>query len=87
MPHSGLKLQDVAKKGLKYGDEDEDAQEKAELEMQKKAFKPLLDWLKKQLQGQIGDGMSYRYFESHVLIFSPGQWFSPIDLSSRPVQS
>jgi heat shock protein beta len=53
-----LKLQDVAKKGLKYGDEDEDAQEKAELEMQKKAFKPLLEWLKKQLQGQIGDGTS-----------------------------
>lgn len=85
---SGLKLQDVAKKGLKYGDEDEDAQEKAELEMQKKAYRPLLEWLKKELQGQIGDGSSIRYDWStpcsHTL---PIQLFSRIDLSSRPAQS
>lgn len=58
--YSGLKLQDVAKKGLKYGDEDEDVHEKAELEMQKKAFSPLLEWLKKELRGQISDGTSAR---------------------------
>ncbi|KAJ9107871.1 hypothetical protein QFC19_002777 [Naganishia cerealis] len=54
--YRGLKLQDVAKKGFKYGDEDEDAQEKAELEMQKKAFSPLIEWLKKELRGPISDG-------------------------------
>ena len=67
-PCSGLKLQDVAKKGLKYGDEDEDAREKAELEMQNKAFKPLLDWLKNELKAQIGDGRSIQRVEKTWLI-------------------
>lgn len=52
----GMKTQDVSKKGLKYGDEDEDEAEKKELEAQKIAFAPLIDWLKKELSGQISDG-------------------------------
>ncbi|KAJ9108865.1 hypothetical protein QFC21_000185 [Naganishia friedmannii] len=53
--YRGLKLQDVAKAGFKYGDEDEDAQEKAELKMQNKAFRPLIEWLKKEFRGPISD--------------------------------
>lgn len=51
-----MTTQDVSKKGLKYGDEDEDEAEKKELEAQKVAFRPLTDWLKKELAGQVGDG-------------------------------
>jgi heat shock protein beta len=52
----GMQTQDVSKKGLKYGDEDEDEAEKKELSAQKIAFGPLIDWLKKDLTGQISDG-------------------------------
>ncbi len=51
-----MKTQDVSKKGLKYGDEDEDESEKKELASQKIAFAPLIEWLKKDLIGQISDG-------------------------------
>nr|ODN91222.1 cation-transporting ATPase [Cryptococcus depauperatus CBS 7841] len=51
----GMKTQDVSKRGLKYGDENEDEIEKKELEAQKVAFKPLIDWLKADLKGQISD--------------------------------
>ncbi|KAK8849475.1 hypothetical protein IAR55_004808 [Kwoniella newhampshirensis] len=51
----GMTTHDVSKKGLKYGDEDEHEAEKKELEAQKVAFKPLTDWLKKDLTGQISD--------------------------------
>lgn len=51
----GMRTQDVSKKGLKYGDENEHETEKKELEAQKIAFKPLVDWLKKDLKGQISD--------------------------------
>ena len=50
-----MTTQDVSKKGLKYGDEDENEQEKKELEAQKIAFSPLINWLKKELAGQISD--------------------------------
>jgi heat shock protein beta len=53
-----MQIQDVSKKGLKYGDEDEDLAEKKELAQQKIAFGPLIDWLKKDLTGQISDGES-----------------------------
>jgi len=56
LTHRGMTPQDVSKKGLKYGDEDEDEAEKKELAAQKIAFAPLLDWLKKSLSGQISDG-------------------------------
>ncbi|ORY34940.1 putative cation-transporting ATPase [Naematelia encephala] len=51
----GMTTQDVSKKGLKYGDEDEDEAEKKELAAQNIAFRPLLDWLKKDLTGQVSD--------------------------------
>jgi heat shock protein beta len=51
-----MTAQDVSKKGLKYGDEDEDEAEKRELEAQKVAFGPLLRWLKANLGAQISDG-------------------------------
>lgn len=53
-----MKTQDVSKKGLQYGDEDEDEAEKRELEAQKVAFKPLTDWLRQDLAGQVSDGQS-----------------------------
>lgn len=55
-----MRTQDVSKKGLKYGDENEHEAEKRELEAQKIAFKPLVDWLKKDLKGQISDGKYMR---------------------------
>ena len=55
-PIRGMTTQDVSKKGLKYGDEDENETEKKELEAQKIAFAPLINWLKKDLAGQISDG-------------------------------
>ncbi|KAL7423848.1 hypothetical protein Q5752_001432 [Cryptotrichosporon argae] len=51
----GMKTQDVSKKGLVYGDEDEDRQEKKELEAQKIAFRPLIDALKAELGSQVSD--------------------------------
>lgn len=54
----GMQTQDVSKKGLKYGDEDEDEAEKKELAAQKIAFAPLTDWLKKVFTGQVSDGAS-----------------------------
>lgn len=51
-----MTTQDVSKKGLKYGDEDEDEAERKELSAQKVAFGPLIDWLKTDLTGQISDG-------------------------------
>lgn len=51
-----MKTQDVSKKGLKYGDEDEDAAERKELNAQNIAFGPLLNWLKRELKGQVSDG-------------------------------
>ena len=51
-----MKTQDVSKKGLKYGDEDEDEAERKELNAQNIAFRPLLEWLKSDLAGQVSDG-------------------------------
>ncbi len=51
-----MKVQDVSKKGLKFGDEEEDASEAAEFEASKKAFAPLIQWLKKELEGRVSDG-------------------------------
>ncbi|WOO77666.1 Endoplasmin [Vanrija pseudolonga] len=51
----GMQAQDVSKKGLKYGDEEEDEAEKKELAAQNIAYKPLLAWLKKELEGKVSD--------------------------------
>lgn len=47
--------QDVAKAGLKFGDESVD-DEKAELEAFTERFKPLLTWLKKEAGELVRDG-------------------------------
>lgn len=54
--YSGMTFQDVSKKGLKYGDEDDHEAEKAELAAQNKAFAPLISWLKKAMKESVGDG-------------------------------
>lgn len=56
----GLKFQDVAKKGLKFGDEEDDVEAKEEEQELKAAFQPLADYLKNELaqfveNGQFGD--------------------------------
>ncbi|KAJ8482248.1 hypothetical protein ONZ45_g15022 [Pleurotus djamor] len=48
-------FQDVAKAGLKFGDEDSLADEKAELEAAKEKYKPLLDYLKKEVGDKVRD--------------------------------
>jgi len=78
--HSGLTFQDVSKKGLKYGDEDEHEAERAELAAQNKAFAPLLKWLKAQFEGMVADGTAVISFltQSNRLIV--------LHLYSRPHQ-
>jgi heat shock protein 90kDa beta len=56
-----MKFQDVAKKGLRYGDEDVEA-EKAELEKFKEEYKPLVDFFVKSTNGAVKDGMSTFFF-------------------------
>ncbi|KAJ1309073.1 hypothetical protein OPQ81_004752 [Rhizoctonia solani] len=52
----GMQFQDVAKKGLKFGDEDEDAEEeKARQDELKEAYKPLLEYLKNETAGVVLD--------------------------------
>lgn len=53
--YMGMKVQDVAKKGLLYGDEEEDAAEQRELAQQNIAFKPLIQWLERVFKGQVMD--------------------------------
>ncbi|KAG8903450.1 hypothetical protein FRB99_003272 [Tulasnella sp. 403] len=51
-----FKLQDVAKEGLKFGDEDEDAEtEKAEREEQKVRYTPLINYLKGETKDTVID--------------------------------
>jgi len=50
----GIPFQDIAKAGLKFGDED--PEEEASIEAaHKEQFKPLIDWLKKELEGVAQD--------------------------------
>ncbi|KEP55374.1 cation-transporting ATPase [Rhizoctonia solani 123E] len=52
----GMQFQDAAKKGLKFGDEDEDAEEeKARLEELKETYKPLLEYLKNETSNIVLD--------------------------------
>lgn len=49
-------FQDVAKAGLKFGDEESQKDEKAEMEAAKEKFKPLLDYLKKEAGDKVREG-------------------------------
>ncbi|KAH9817316.1 Hsp90 protein-domain-containing protein [Melampsora americana] len=54
-PMDEMITQNVAKKGLKMGDEDEDEDEKAAFEEYKKEYEPLSNWIKKELDEYVGD--------------------------------
>ncbi|KAG9100480.1 hypothetical protein FS749_015073 [Ceratobasidium sp. UAMH 11750] len=52
----GMQFQDAAKKGLKFGDEDEDPEdEKAQQEKLKETYKPLLEYLKSESKDVVLD--------------------------------
>ncbi|EMD40828.1 hypothetical protein CERSUDRAFT_111414 [Gelatoporia subvermispora B] len=50
-----VQFQDVAKAGLKFGDEADPEEEKQELEVLTEKFRPLLDWLKGQAEEVVRD--------------------------------
>ncbi|KAF8631941.1 hypothetical protein AX15_002109 [Amanita polypyramis BW_CC] len=51
-----IPFQDVAKAGLKFGDEDMEAEEEKEQQkLLSEKYKPLLDWLKRQSEGLVRD--------------------------------
>jgi hypothetical protein len=50
-----MQFQDVAKKGLKYGDEDVQ-QEKKDMEKFKEDYKPLIDFFVKSTKEAVKDG-------------------------------
>jgi heat shock protein 90kDa beta len=52
-----MPFQDVAKKGLKYGDEDLQ-QEKKDMEKFKEDYKPLIDFFVKSTNEAVKDGQS-----------------------------
>ena len=60
-----LSFQDVAKAGLKFGDEDDENEQQESLA---EKYKPLLDWLKKQSEGIVRDGL----FNLFVVMSSNG---------------
>jgi heat shock protein beta len=51
-----LSFQDVAKAGLKFGDEADENENELQESLTEK-YKPLLDWLKKQSEGIVRDGL------------------------------
>ena len=54
-----IPFQDVAKAGLKFGDEDLDPEEeKAHKKELEERYKPLVDWLKKEAGDAVMDGGS-----------------------------
>lgn len=65
----GLKFQDVAKKGLEMGDENEDEEEKTSLEEFKKQYEPLSKWIKKVLNEFVADGQSDFFFDDIRFVF------------------
>ncbi|KAL8278223.1 hypothetical protein RQP46_009396 [Phenoliferia psychrophenolica] len=53
--YEGLKFQDVAKKGFKFGDEDDDEEAKEEEAALKATFEPLSEYLKRELSESINE--------------------------------
>ncbi|PVG03593.1 heat shock protein Hsp90, partial [Serendipita vermifera] len=70
--YGGMRFQDVAKKGLQYGDEDIE-KEKKELEKFKEDYKPLVDFFVKSTKEAIKDGRSPFFIVviSNRLVTSP----------------
>lgn len=70
----GLKFQDVAKEGLKFGDEEDEAEEEEEL---KTRFQPLAEYLKKQLAANVDKVVvSTRLTTSPCLVVAGKQGYS-----------
>lgn len=56
--YEGMKFQDVAKKGLSMGDEEELQKDKEELEAFKEQYEPLTSWIKKEFDHSVSEGPS-----------------------------
>ncbi|CAK5275651.1 unnamed protein product [Mycena citricolor] len=70
--YKNLPFQDVAKAGLKFGDEDVEAEEKAEREEMTVKFEPLIKYLKEHSSDTVRDGKSYCFFPCAVVAESYG---------------
>ncbi|KAI5893308.1 heat shock protein Hsp90 [Schizophyllum commune H4-8] len=53
--YNKLRFQDVAKSGLKFGDEEDEEEEKAKLQELKERFKPLTDYLRREARDAVRD--------------------------------
>ncbi|TRM67574.1 Hsp90 protein-domain-containing protein [Schizophyllum amplum] len=53
--YNKLRFQDVAKTGLKFGDEETEEEEKAQLQEMKERFKPLTDYLRREAREAVRD--------------------------------
>ncbi|KAL1722314.1 Hsp90 protein-domain-containing protein [Schizophyllum commune] len=53
--YNKLRFQDVAKSGLKFGDEEDEEEEKAKLAELKERFKPLTDYLRREARDAVRD--------------------------------
>jgi heat shock protein 90kDa beta len=65
-----MKFQDVTKKGLRYGDEDKEA-EAAALEKFKEEYKPLVEFFVNSTKEAVKDGMSTFFFSSLLASLTP----------------
>jgi heat shock protein beta len=70
----GLAVQDVAKKGLVFGDEDANKQEQAELDAHKIAFRPLTDWLKATFGALVADVVLTNRLVTSPCTIVVGKW-------------
>ena len=60
MHHRKLPFQDVAKSGLKFGDEDEDPEEEKQRQKElTEQYKPLLDWFRKETAEIVRNGQFF----------------------------
>lgn len=83
-----MPFQDVAKSGLKFGDEDEDpAEEKARQKELTEQYKPLLEWFKKEV-GEIvrNGGFPFLFFSFRVDVSLMCIWLLVV-ISNRLVTS
>lgn len=75
---NGMKFQDAAKSGLKFGDEEEDPEdEKENQKVLEEQYKPLTDWLSKETSEIVSDvKISQRLVTSPCAIVAHAQGFS-----------
>ncbi|CAK5262727.1 unnamed protein product [Mycena citricolor] len=80
--YKNLPFQDVAKAGLKFGDEDVEAEEKAEREEMTVKFEPLIKYLKEHSSDTVRDGKSYCFLSA-----TPAHICQTVVISNRLVTS